>query len=106
MISQEKVEALCQQIESMFIPDGPLRTEHGARSHVRRTILKWFKEAKPGEYERITYLARTFLRDCQAQAINDREQPDIRAEYATQAKAWAEFDPMIQRLWYVEAKAS
>lgn len=102
MISQERVEELCQRLEKLFIPNGPLHTEHGARYYVRRSILQYLREAQPdgGGYERVTYLVRGLLRDCQIQATNDRQSPDLRAEYAAQAKAWIEFDPMVQALWY------
>lgn len=100
MISQQRVEALCKKLEEIYIPDGPLHTEYGARHHVRGFIIKLLKDEQPGYYERVTYLVRSLYRDCEIQATNDKQTPDLRAEYAMQAKAWKDFDPMVQALWY------
>lgn len=98
MIPQYKVDALCQDLEALFIPDGPLETVHGARSYVRRFLLKLLRETHP--VENALALACSLASDCRIQAMNERQSPEIRAKYVAETHAWNEFQPMLQALWY------
>lgn len=88
MNNQEKAESTKQALNALFIIAGPLDTEDGARYHVRRHILQLLEEYG---YDQTYHLANDFKRDCKAQAGNERETPETRAQYAAQALAWEEF---------------